>query len=189
MCSLPSFTVVVPADAIEVAQVVKSAANTYGPFYIRLSRPDTPVVYQDGCCFIPGKAVTMKPGKDVTIIAIGIMVAKALEAAAGLAKEGIDCRVLNMPTIKPLDEEAILQAALETGALVTAEEHLEHGGLGSRVAQVVCRGQPVPMSFVAIKNTYAKSGKAEELLQRHGLTSGDIEQAVRTVIARKQNQL
>ena len=92
-----------------------------------------------------------------------------------------------MPTIKPLDEEAILHAASETGALVAAEEHLEHGGLGSRVAQVVCRGQLVPMSFVAIKNTYAKSGKPEELLQRHGLTSHDIEQAVRTVIARKQN--
>jgi len=127
----------------------------------------------------------MRQGKDVTIIAIGIMVTAALEAAKNLKQEGIDCSVLNMPTLKPIDEAAIIKAAADTGAIVTAEDHLEHGGLGSAVAQVLARHQPVPMEFVAIKDTYAKSGKPAELLQRYGLTAKDIEQAVRSVIKRK----
>ncbi|MBI2848449.1 MAG: transketolase family protein [Chloroflexi bacterium] len=184
-CSLPGFTVIIPADAIETAQAVRAAAITAGPFYIRLCRPKLSSVYGRDYRFVPGKAVTMKPGKDVTIIAIGLMVASALEAAASLKDEGIDCRVVNMPTIKPLDQEAIVRAAVETGAIVTAEEHLEHGGLGSLVAQVVACNHPVPMEFVAIKDTYAKSGTAEQLLQRYGLTAKDIAQAVRGVLKKK----
>ena len=183
--SLPGFTVVVPADAIETAQAVKAAAASYGPFYIRLCRPKMPLVYNDGYRFNLGKAVTMRQGEEVTIIAIGIMVVAALEAADNLKREGIDCCVLNMPTLKPIDEAIIIKAATDTGAIVTAEEHLEHGGLGSLVAQVVAKHHPVPMGFVAIKDTYAKSGKAAELLQRYGLTAKDIEQAVRSVIKRK----
>ncbi|MBA7467216.1 Apulose-4-phosphate transketolase subunit B [subsurface metagenome] len=183
--SLPGFTVVVPADAIETAQAVKVAASSYGPFYIRLCRPKMPLVYNDDYRFKLGKAVTMKRGEEVTIIAIGTMVVAALEAADNLKREGIDCCVLNMPTLKPLDEAIIIKAATDTGAIVTAEEHLEHGGLGSSVAQVVARYHPVPMEFIAIKDTYAKSGKAAELLQRYGLTAKDIEQAVRSVIKRK----
>jgi len=185
-CSLPGFSVVVPADAIETAEVIKSAAATYGPIYVRLGRLKTPLVYSQSYQFNLGKAITMRRGKDITIIAIGIMVAKALEAAKTLAAEGIDCRIINMPTLKPLDEEAIIKAASETGAIVVAEEHLAHGGLGSRVAQVVVREKSVPMSFVNLKNTYAKSGKAEELLQRYGLTAKDIEAAVRTVSSKKK---
>ncbi len=113
------------------------------------------------------------------------MLSPALDAADNLRRQGIDCRVLNMPTLKPVDEAAITEAAGETGAIVTAEDHLEHGGLGSTVAQVLARQQPVPMEFVAIKDTYAKSGKATELLQRYGLTAKDIEQAVHSVITRK----
>ncbi len=184
--SLPGFTVVVPADAIETAQAVRVAAASYGPFYIRLCRPKMPLVYDDDYRFNLGKAVTMRQGEGVTIIAIGIMVAAALEAADNLKREGIDCCVLNMPTLKPIDEAAIIEAATDTGAIVTAEEHLEHGGLGSLVAQVVARYNPVPIEFVAIKDTYAKSGKAAELLQRYGLTAKDIEQAVRSVIKRKR---
>ena len=184
-CSLPGFTVIVPADAIETAQAVRVAAANYGPFYIRLCRPKLPLVYDDDYHFVLGKAVTMRRGKDITIIAIGIMVTAALEAADNLGREGIDCRVLNMPTLKPVDEAAIIRAAAETGAIVTAEEHLEHGGLGSVVARVVAKYQPVPMEFVAIKDTYAKSGKPAELLQRYGLTAKDIEQAVRRLIKRK----
>lgn len=184
--SLPGFTVVVPADAIETAQAVRVAASSYGPFYIRLCRPKMPLVYNDDYHFNLGKAVTMKRGEEVTIIAIGIMVAAALEAADNLKREGIDCCLLNMPTLKPIDEAVIIKAAADTGAIVTAEEHLEHGGLGSLVAQVVAKYHPVPMGFVAIKDTYAKSGKAGELLQRYGLTAKDIEQAVRSVINRKQ---
>jgi len=170
-CSLPGFTVVVPADAIETAGAVKVAAATYGPFYIRLSRPKTPLVYPESYHFTLGKAVTMRQGGDATIIALGIMVARALEASDILARQGIDCRVINMPTLKPLDEEVIARAASETGAIVVAEEHLAQGGLGSRVAQVVAREKPILMEFVNLKDSYALSGKAEELLRRYGLTA------------------
>ena len=183
--SLPGFTVIVPADAIETAQAVRVAAAGYGPFYIRLCRPKLPLVYNEGYHFALGKAVTMRRGRDATIIAIGLMVKAALEAAQNLEREGIDCRVLNMPTLKPIDEAAIIQAATETGAIVTAEEHLEHGGLGSAVARVVARHQPVPMEFVAIKDTYAKSGKPAELFERYGLTAKDIERSVKSAIERK----
>jgi transketolase len=184
--SLPGFTVIVPADAIETAQAVRVVAASYGPFYIRLCRPKLPLVYDQGYQFNLGKAVTMRQGGDATIIAIGLMVKAALEAAENLKREGIDCRVLNMPTLKPIDEAAITQAAAETGAIVTAEEHLEHGGLGSNVARVVARHKPVPMEFVAIKDTYAKSGKPAELLERYGLTAKDIERGVRSVIEKKR---
>ena len=183
-CSHPSFTVIVPADAIETAQAVRLAAATYGPFYIRLSRPRTPLVYTEDYRFKLGQAVTMRKGGDATIIAIGVMVAHALEAAQNLMKDGIDCRVLNMATLKPIDEQAIINAARETGAIVTAEEHLEHGGLGSAVARVVTQHQPVPMAFITIKD-YAKSGKPHELLEQHKLTASDIEAAVRSVLPRK----
>ena len=185
ICSLPGFTVIVPADAIETAQAVRVAAASYGPFYIRLCRPKIPLVYTDDYRFSLGKAVTMRQGRDATIIAIGIMVAAALEAADNLKQEDIDCCVLNMSTLKPIDEAAIIKAAADTGAIVTAEEHLEHGGLGSMVAQIVARHQPVPMEFVAIKDTYAKSGKPAELLQRYGLTAKDIEQAVHAVLKKR----
>jgi transketolase len=183
-CSLPGLNVIVPADAIETAQAVKAAAATFGPFYIRLCRPKAPLVYDQSYRFNLGKAATLREGQDATIMAIGLMVAPALEAADKLKWDGINCAVLNMPTLKPIDEAAIIQASAKTGAIVTAEEHLEHGGLGSMVAQVVAKNQPVPMEFVAIKDTYAQSGKPAELLERYGLTAKDIEKAVRRVIAR-----
>jgi len=185
-CALPGLTVIVPADGIETAEAVKVAASTYGPFYIRLGRPKTPFVYPESYHFALGKAVTMRQGRDATVIAMGIMVARALEASDVLARQGIDCRVINMHTLKPLDEEAIVTAASETGAIVVAEEHLAHGGLGSRIAQVVARERPVPMGFVNLGDRYALSGKAEELLQRYGLTAKDIEEAVGAVVKRKQ---
>jgi transketolase len=184
-CALPSFTVVVPADAIEAAEAVRAAASNHGPFYIRLSRPKTPIVYPESYHFTLGRAVIMRQGMDATVIAAGIMVAKALESADTLARQGIDCRVINMHTLKPLDEAAIVKAASETGAIVVAEEHLAHGGLGSRVAQVVARKKPVPMEFVNLGDKYAMSGKAEELLQRYGLTAGDIAESVRLAVKRK----
>jgi len=183
ICSLPGFTVIVPADAIETAQAVEAAAASYGPFYIRLCRPKSRLIYDQDYRFRLGRAVTLRQGKDAAIIAIGLMVKEALEAAQNLKQEGIDCRVLNMPTLKPIDEAAIIDAA-ETGAIVTAEEHLEHGGLGSLVAQVAARHRPVPMEMVALHG-YAKSGKPDELLVRYGLTAGDIEKAVKSAIKRK----
>ncbi|MBI4302648.1 MAG: transketolase family protein [Chloroflexi bacterium] len=185
VASLPGFTIIVPADAQEAAQAVRVAANTYGPFYIRCSRPASPAIYGSDYRFTLGKAVTLRSGHEATIVALGLMVAPALEAAKGLAEVGIDCRVLSMPTLKPLDEGAIGAAATETGAIVVAEEHFEHGGLGSAVARVVGQTHPVPLAFVAIKDTYAKSGKPDELLKKHGLTAGDIAQQVRQVVGRK----
>jgi len=184
ICSLPGFNVIVPADAIETARAVEAAVTTHGPFYIRLCRPKSQLIYNQDYRFQLGKAVTLRQGKDAAIIAIGLMVKAALEAAQNLKREGIDCRVLNMPTLKPLDQAAIIKAA-ETGAIVTAEEHLEHGGLGSMVARVVAQNRPVPMELVALKDTYAKSGKPAELLERYGLTAGDIEKAVKSAIKRK----
>ena len=184
-CALPGFTVVVPADAIEAAEAIRVAASDDGPFYIRLSRPKTPIVYPEDYHFTLGKAVTMRQGTDATVIAVGIMVAKALEAADILARQDIDCRVINMHTLKPLDEVTIVKAASETGAIVIAEEHLAQGGLGSRVAQTVAREKPVPMEFVNLGDRYASSGKAEELLQRYGLTARDIEESVKSAVKRK----
>ena len=143
------------------------------------------LVYAPDYQFNLGKAATLREGKDVTVIAIGIMVAFALEAAQSLAQSGIACRVLSMSTLKPLDEDAIVKAARETGAIVTAEEHLRWGGLGSAVAQVVVEQQPVPMSFIAINDTYTTSGKSEELLQKQGLTAANIEDAARSLALRK----
>lgn len=185
-CSLPGLRVIVPADAMEVAQVVRVAAQTYGPFYIRLSRPKTPVVHASDYQFSLGKGVKLVEGRDVTVIATGITVAFALEAARDLARDGIDCRVISMSTLKPLDRETIVQAARETGAIVTAEEHLRSGGLGSAVAQVVAEHHPVPMSFVAINDTYTKSGKPEELLRKCGLTAASIESAARSLLLKKR---
>jgi transketolase len=186
ICSLPGFTVIVPADAIETAQVIRAVAAYNGPCYVRLCRPKLPMVYDNSYRFQIGRAVEMRSGSDATIIAIGVLVSPALEAATFLAKEGINCRVLNMPTLKPIDEAAIIKAAGETGAIVTAEEHQEHGGLGSIVARITARHRPVPMEFVAIKDKFGGSGKPAELLVKYGLTSKDIVAAVREAIKRKR---
>ncbi len=186
ICSLPGFTVIVPADAVETMAAVKAVADLKGPCYIRLGRPKLPVVFDDNYKFKPGKAVAMRAGTDATIIAIGIMVAPALDAAGILAAENINCRVLNMSTLKPVDEAAIIKAAEETGSIVTAEEHLEHGGLGSIIARILARNRPAPVEFVAIRDTYASSGKPSELLERFGLTAKDIAAAVRQAIKRKK---
>jgi transketolase len=183
-CALPGFTVIVPADGIETAKAVQAAAEISGPVYIRLGRPKVPVIYPADYRFELGKAVNMRRGKDAAIIAIGIMVKAALDAASELQKGGIECSVLNLSTLQPLDEDAIVRAARETGAIVTAEEHLEHGGMGSLVAQAVAKHHPVPMEFVALKD-YAMSGKPAELLARYGLTSQGIQEAVLRVIKRK----
>lgn len=184
-CSLPGFRVVVPADAPETTQAVMTAASTPGPFYIRLCRPASEVVHTTECRFQLGVAEVLREGTDATVIATGLMVSAALEAAETLAAEGVACRVLNMSTLKPLDREAVARAAAETGAIVTAEEHLLHGGLGSLVAQTVAETHPVPMAMVGIKDTYAKSATAGELFGHYGLTAADIAQAVRSVLSRK----
>jgi transketolase len=183
--SLPGFTVIVPADAIETAQVIKAAARLPGPCYVRLCRPKLPNVHDTNYRFEVGKAAEMRPGTDVTVIAMGVMVTAALEASKELAGDGIGCRVLNMTTFKPIDTAAIIKAAKETGAIVTAEEHQEHGGLGSVVARITAKNRPVPLEMVAVKDVFGRSGKPAELLERYGLTSKDIVRAVREVLKRK----
>jgi transketolase len=184
ICALRGVTVIVPADGVEAAKATRAAAETYGPFYLRLGRPAMPVIFTEDYKFEIGKAVRMRQGKDVTIIAIGSQVKASLEAAADLQKQGIECTVLNMSTLQPVDEAAIIQAAAETGAIVTAEEHLLHGGLNSIVAQVVTAHKPVPVEFVGLKG-YAMSGKPDQLLERYGLTSKGIQEAVARVLKRK----
>ncbi len=173
-CSLPYFTVVVPSDEPSTREAVKAIAAIKTPAYLRAGRPNVPNLYPNGCPFQLGKANQLREGKDITIIANGLMVAPALEAAEALAAKGKQARVLDMHTVKPLDEAAVLAAAKDTGRIVVAEEHLLHGGLGSAVAMSVVRQQPVPMRFVGIKDTFAESGTPEELLQKYGLTAADI---------------
>jgi len=185
VCSLPGFTVIVPADGVETAQVIRAVAAHDGPCYVRLCRPKLPVIFDDSYKFQIGKAAEMRSGTDASIIACGVMVAPSLEAAKHLAEENISCRVLNMSTLKPIDEAAVIKAARETGAIVTAEEHQEHGGLGSIVARIVAKNSPVPMEFVAVKDVFGQSGKPAELLEKYGLTAKDIVASVREVIKRK----
>ena len=184
MCSLPGFTVVAPADSTETVKAIRTAAATPGPFYIRLYRPATPVVHPDGCEFAIGKAELMRDGRDVTIIAVGVTVSSALQAADNLKAQGISCRVINMHTLKPVDESAIIESAKATGAIVTVEEHYVHGGLGSIVAQSLGRAHPVPLEMIAL-DRYAESGTVDQLLEKYSLTYRDIEVAVKKVLARK----
>jgi transketolase len=173
-CSLPNFTVVVPADEPSTHQAVSALVQTKTPAYLRAGRPKVLVVYEDGSPITLGRANKLRDGKDLSIIANGIMVAAALQAADQLAGKGIKARVLDMHTVKPCDDAAVLAAAKETGRIVVAEEHLLHGGLGSVVAMSAARQHPVPMRFVGLRDTFAESGKPEELLAKYGLTAADI---------------
>ena len=183
-CSLPGFTVVAPSDAVEAVAAVRAAAAMPGPFYVRLYRPATPVLHAEGCDFEIGKGEVMREGNDASIIATGVMVATALEAAEALAQKGVSCRVLNIHTLCPLDEEVIAAAARETGGVVTVEEHLSHGGLGSRVAQVLGRKAPAPMEIVALEG-YTESGDPALLMKKYHLSVEDVEAAVWRVMERK----
>jgi transketolase len=184
-CSLPNFTVVVPADEPSMFSAVEAVSKIHTPAYLRAGRPNAPIVYEKGCDFQLGKAIQVRSGSDLTIIACGLMVAPALAAADELAKQGMQARVLDMHTIKPLDDAAVLAAASQTGRIVVAEEHLLHGGLGSAVAMSVARQHPAPMRFVGINDTYAESGKPDELLAKYGLTAADIVQAARALPPKK----
>ncbi len=183
--SLVNFRVLVPADVVETEACIELAARTPGPFMIRTGRSKTSVVYPDGPRFELGKADQLRAGSDVTIIAIGVMVERALAAAETLANEGIQARVLNMASVRPLDEAALLAAAQETGAIVVAEEHLTHSGLGAMCAQALATKHPVPMEFVGVNNRYGESGTSNELLEIMGLTPEGIIEATKRVVSRK----
>jgi transketolase len=178
--SFPNFTVLVPADAPSARAATRAMFEHDGPVYMRTGRPDVPIVYTgDTVPFEIGKANLIQDGNDVTIIACGLMVAVALEAAHSLSERGIKARVLDMHTVKPVDADAIERAARETGAIVTAEEHLLQGGLGAAVARVVAERYPVPMALVGIQDRYAESGKPQELLEKYELMPNDIVRAAR----------
>lgn len=184
--SLPHFTVLVPADAPSTRMATAAMFNHEGPVYLRTGRAKVPVVYPETMPFEIGRANVLRLGQDVTLIACGLMVAAALSAAHSLSQAGIEARVLDMHTLKPIDAAAIIQAAQETGALVTAEEHLLEGGLGAAVARVVVEHQSVPMAMVGLQNQYAESGSAEELLEKYNLTPEAIVAAAHNVLSRKR---
>jgi len=186
MGGLPTFVILVPSDPASMHAAVKAATDYVGPVFLRSSRVALPEIYpMDNCPFEIGKANVVRPGRDLTIVACGIMVAAALDAAAVLAEEGIKARVLDMHTIRPMDVDALAAAARETGAIVTAEEHLLQGGMGSNVARVVAEQHPVPMRFVGLADTYTESGDPDDLLRKYKLTAVDIAAAAREAYAAK----
>lgn len=187
MRAIPNMTVIVPADAAETRGAITAAAAHNGPFYIRLGRNKVPAIFPDDHDFVLGKGVELAAGTDMTFITTGIMTAQAIQAAALLGEQGISARVVHIATIKPLDQEIILNAARETGAIVTAEEHSVIGGLGSAVAELLAEHHPTHLKRVGIYDRFGTSGKAEELIKYFGLTPADLVEAAQEVLAKKQN--
>jgi transketolase len=186
---LPTFAILVPSDPASMHRAVHAAADHWGPVYLRSSRVAMPHIYpEEDCPFEIGVANVVRQGSDLTIIGCGIMVATALDAAVILAEEGIQARVLDMHTLRPLDAAAIAAAARETGAIVTAEEHLLHGGMGGNIARIVAQTCPVPMQFVGLPDTYTDSGNPDDLLAKYGLTASDIAAAARKALAAKSSR-
>ncbi len=185
MTSLPGFVVLNPCDAVQAKALVLEAAKYKGPVYMRTGRPKTPVIYPPQTNFSIGKGIRLREGKDVTLIATGLLVFEALEAEEKLRAEGIEASVIDIHTLKPLDRELIIEEARKTHALVVAEEHQIWGGLGSAVARVVCQESPAAIEFVAIQDVFSESGKPEELLQKYGLTSAQIIKAAKKALSRK----
>jgi transketolase len=182
---LPGFTVAVPADEVATRALIRVAAEHEGPVYLRVGRPRAPRIYAPGERFSFGRAKTLSDGNDVTVIANGLMVASACRAAELAERRGVQVRIIDLHTAKPLDEATIEMAAVETGAIVVAEEHLIRGGLGSAVAQVVVRRRPVPMEFVGLEDTFAESGTPEELFRAYGLTGEHLLGAIFRVMERR----
>jgi transketolase len=181
-CSLPGFLVVVPCDEPSTRAATRALASHEGPAYLRTGRPEAPIVYSDGTTWELGKAAQLRDGSDLTIITNGLMVAAALEAAAALERDGHSVRVLDVHTVKPLDEETVIRAARETGRILVVEEHLAHGGLGSVVAMCLAGSHPVPMRFVNLGDRFAESGAPGELLEKYGLTAKHVTELARELL-------
>jgi len=182
---LPNLTVLSPCDFIEACKATRAMAEMKGPVYMRVSRGATPIITGKTDVFEIGKANILKEGKDVTIIATGVIVSEALEAAQILSNDGIEAEIINMHTIKPIDSETIIKSINKTGAVVTGEEHQVNGGLGSAVAEVLCKIKPVPLEMVAVKDTFGESGTPDELLAKYNLKDVDIVEAVKKVLKRR----
>ncbi len=187
MRSIPNMVVISPSDAVSAFEAVKAAISHSGPVYIRLGRLDVPVIYnKESLDFKLGKGIQLTDGRDVTIIANGLMLPEAIKAQEILKEQGIEARLIDIHTIKPIDKDIIIKAAKETGAIVTAEEHNILGGLGSAVAEVVVQNSPVPIKMVGIEDKFGKSGKPAELMVRYGLTPENIVEKVMAVLAMKK---
>lgn len=182
MRTIPGMTVVNPSDAVATKKLLRQIVEMDGPCYFRVGRAAVPVFYGEDDEITLGKGNLIRDGKDVTIIATGIMVSAAYDAAEKLAEEGVDARVIDIHTIKPIDEEIIVKAAEETGAIVTAEEHGVIGGLGDAVAQVVVKEHPCRMAMVGQQDTFGESGKPDQLLAKYNMTADDIAEAVRNIL-------
>lgn len=185
MRMLPGFTVINPCDFNQTKAATIAIAEHNGPVYLRFGRPGWPIFMPEDEPFVIGKGILMREGADVTIVATGHMVWQSLEAARELVAGGIDVELINIHTIKPLDEELILRSVRKTGCLVTAEEHQRYGGLGEMIAGVLARHHPTPMEIVAIDDTFGESGKPIELLDKYGLSARDVEKAARAVLERR----
>lgn len=185
MRTIPGMTIINPADSVEARAAVIKAAEIDGPVYLRFGRLAVPVIFDEDYEFQIGKGNMLKDGKDVTVIATGLMVNEALQAYELLKEQGISARIINMASIKPIDREIIVKAAKETGAIVTAEEHSVIGGLGSAVCEVVCEECPVPVEKVGVNDVFGMSGPANELLDKFGLRAVNIVEAVKNVLKRK----
>ena len=184
-CSLPGVTVLSPADEVAMRALVHASVAHVGPVFIRAGRPKAPIIHAANQQFQIGKSIQLTDGKDLTIMAHGLLVAEAIRAQEALESDGISVRVVDMYSIKPLDRGAIERAAADTRAIVVAEEHLVATGLGVRVAQVVAETRPCPMEFVGIQDTYAESGSPEELMKKYGLVAGNIVTTARRLLGRK----
>jgi transketolase len=184
MRALPNMRVVVPSDGQELKDALVEALKADGPTYIRASRNPTPII-EDAGSYVPAKGKTLRDGSDCTIVASGIPVAMALEAAETLAKEGISARVVNLHTLKPIDSELLSKCAAETGAVVTAEEHNIYGGVGSAVAEALSKSVPVPMEYVGVADCFTESGPYDTLLKKYGISVEAICAAVKAVLKRK----
>ncbi|MBI5149466.1 MAG: transketolase family protein [Candidatus Omnitrophica bacterium] len=183
---LPNMVVICPVDTIEAQKATRAIAEAEGPMYLRTSRAPLPVLTKESDPFKIGKANVLREGKDVTIIGCGTMVSEGLQAAEVLQKEKISARVVNMHTIKPVDEDMVVRCAKETGAIVSAEEHQVNGGLGSAIAEVLVKNCPVPMEMVAVRDTFGESGSPQELLKAYHLKDVDIVEAAKKAIKRKR---
>ena len=185
MRAVPNMTVIVPADGVETKAAIRAVAAYKGPVYVRLGRNKVPTVFPADYRFEIGKGTELVAGTDLTFVTTGLMTAQAVAAAEQLKKEGVSARVVHIGTVKPLDQEIIVRAARETGAIVTAEEHSIVGGLGSAVAEVLAEQCPVPLKRVGVNDRFGTSGKAEELLKYFGLTAEHLVEAGRELLARK----
>ena len=186
--AMPNMTIVTPSDGVLTRKAVTAIADYEGPVYLRLGRPPVPIIHNENTDFVIGKAITIRNGIDISIIAAGIMVHQAIKASEILKKKGIGARVIEFHTIKPIDKEVIIQAANETGAVVTAEDHNINAGLGAAVAEILVENCPIPMKRIGVLDVFSESGSDEDLMKKYKMRAEDIVEAAESVLQRKNRR-